>query len=177
MGKTVFIFPGQGSQFPGMGRELYNSFPQVRGLYDNASALSGLDLKKLSFEGPLEELNNDLPAQLCVYVCNEAWRLWVAGGGLRAGSGHRIQSGFLFRARRLRRRIFRGRLKACNGRRHARPETKQKKSRHDGCRNRPVRGGGGGCLQRSRRGVRRRLDIQCQRGETDTGFRACGCGK
>ncbi len=81
MGKTVFIFPGQGSQFPGMGRELYNSFPQVRDLYDSASALSGLDLKKLSFEGPLEELNNDLPAQLSVYVCNEAWRLWVTNEG------------------------------------------------------------------------------------------------
>jgi [acyl-carrier-protein] S-malonyltransferase len=82
LGKTVFIFPGQGSQFIGMGRELYDNFPEVRDLYDSACSLTGFDLKKLSFEGPKEELDKDLPAQLCVYVCNEAWRLWAVSEGL-----------------------------------------------------------------------------------------------
>jgi [acyl-carrier-protein] S-malonyltransferase len=82
LGRTVFIFPGQGSQFVGMGRELYDNFPEVRDLYDSACSLCGFDLKKLSFEGPAEQLNSDLPAQLCVYVCNEAWRLWAASEGL-----------------------------------------------------------------------------------------------
>jgi [acyl-carrier-protein] S-malonyltransferase len=81
VGKTVFIFPGQGSQFQSMGRELYDNFSEVRRLYDSASALSGFDLKKLSFDGPKEDLDKDLPAQLSVYVCNEAWRLWAVAEG------------------------------------------------------------------------------------------------
>ena len=50
MGKLVVMFPGQGSQYIGMGREFYDSMPVCREVYDLASEASGLDLAKLCFE-------------------------------------------------------------------------------------------------------------------------------
>lgn len=50
MGKLVVMFPGQGSQYIGMGREFYDSMPVCREVYDLASEASGLDIAKLCFE-------------------------------------------------------------------------------------------------------------------------------
>ena len=50
MGKTAFIFPGQGAQYVGMGRDFYETFPVCRGVIDKASEISGLDLKEICFE-------------------------------------------------------------------------------------------------------------------------------
>lgn len=50
MGKLVFMFPGQGSQYVGMGKEFYETIPACKEVYDLASEASGLDVPKLCFE-------------------------------------------------------------------------------------------------------------------------------
>ena len=50
MGKTAFIFPGQGSQYVGMGKDFYEKFPAARDIFDKASEASGLDVAALCFE-------------------------------------------------------------------------------------------------------------------------------
>ncbi len=79
--KILFVFPGQGSQYRGMGSDLINEFPVVRDLYTRASAVLGYDLTELSFRDPNEQLNLTRftqPALLTHEVaCLEAFRSLV----------------------------------------------------------------------------------------------------
>ena len=73
--KTAFIFPGQGSQYPGMGRELAQNFAVARKVFDAADAALGFAISKLCFEGPAAELQltaNTQPAILTVSVAAAA---------------------------------------------------------------------------------------------------------
>jgi len=74
--KTAFLFPGQGSQYVGMGKALAEEFPSVRALFDRASSLIGEDLAKLCFEGPEEELRQTRNTQPALFVKSyAAWSL------------------------------------------------------------------------------------------------------
>jgi [acyl-carrier-protein] S-malonyltransferase len=67
MGNTAFIFPGQGSQHIGMGKDLFEKFEDARPIFEEASEAAGIDIARLCFEGPEEELNkteNTQPAIL-----------------------------------------------------------------------------------------------------------------
>ncbi len=50
MGKTVFMFPGQGAQYVGMGKDFYEQIPASKKIYDKAEDITGMDLKALCFE-------------------------------------------------------------------------------------------------------------------------------
>src|SRR5580704_6089704 len=71
MSKLAFLFPGQASQYPGMGRDLAENFPEARAIFEEADAALGLAISKLCFEGPEEALKlteNTQPAILTVSV-------------------------------------------------------------------------------------------------------------
>lgn len=69
--KVAFIFSGQGSQYIGMGKELYDNIPECKKIYDKANEVLGFDLKGLIFNGDKEELNiteNTQPAILTTSI-------------------------------------------------------------------------------------------------------------
>jgi [acyl-carrier-protein] S-malonyltransferase len=66
--KTALLFPGQGIQRVGMGKDLYEEFEVARKLYDEADKLLGFSLKEISFEGPEEVLTNSENAQVAVLL-------------------------------------------------------------------------------------------------------------
>ena len=71
MTKSAFLFPGQGSQSVGMGRDFYENFPAARAIFDEADEALGFSLSKLIFEGPEEQLKlteHTQPAILTVSV-------------------------------------------------------------------------------------------------------------
>src|SRR5229473_6427201 len=71
MEKIAFLFPGQGSQFAGMGKALADAYPSARQVFEEADQALGFALSKLCFEGPEEDLKltqNTQPALLAVSI-------------------------------------------------------------------------------------------------------------
>ena len=64
--KRAFLFPGQGAQTVGMGKDLYDEYEEVRNIYDRVKEISGIDVKKICFEGPEEELNKTENTQIAI---------------------------------------------------------------------------------------------------------------
>lgn len=72
MSKTAFLFPGQGAQHAGMGKQLAAEFPAARELFDRSYDVLGFDLAQLCHEGPQEELDKTNISQPALYVSSFA---------------------------------------------------------------------------------------------------------
>lgn len=70
--KIAFVFPGQGSQEVEMGRELAETYPVARELFDQADNILGFSLSRLCFEGPEEGLNDTLNTQVAIFTTSIA---------------------------------------------------------------------------------------------------------
>jgi len=95
--KVAYVFPGQGSQWVGMGRDLYQNFDSAKAIFDEADEALGFSLSKLCFDGPEDELLQTINAQPAIvtvsFACLEATRSVGAGNGLPPASfvaGHSL---------------------------------------------------------------------------------------
>ncbi|MEA3339285.1 MAG: ACP S-malonyltransferase [Chloroflexota bacterium] len=70
--KCAYLFPGQGSQYVGMGRELYDASPAARAVFEQADVILGASLSRLCFEGPAERLNDTSNTQPAIFVASVA---------------------------------------------------------------------------------------------------------
>ena len=70
--KIGFIFPGQGAQSVGMGKDLYEAYDEVKQVYEKVSEISGVDIAKITFEGPEAELFQTKHTQLAILTMSIA---------------------------------------------------------------------------------------------------------
>jgi len=89
----ILLFPGQGSQKPGMGKDLADAFPAARAVFDEADRSLGIPLSKLCFEGPDDQLTSTQNAQPALLAHGAAaWALIRerAAPHVRAAAGHSL---------------------------------------------------------------------------------------
>jgi [acyl-carrier-protein] S-malonyltransferase len=91
--KASFVFPGQGSQFVGMGRELYISSPAARAVFDRADEVLGFPLSDVCFTGPEEHLNDTQYAQPAILTVSIAYL--AAFNEWMLESGQQIEPAFV----------------------------------------------------------------------------------
>jgi [acyl-carrier-protein] S-malonyltransferase len=92
MGKTAFIFPGQGSQTVGMGREVYNDYPEAKTIFDLADRILDGKITEYCFNGPEELLKDTRNAQPALLTTSAALTAVLTANGIRPDfvAGHSL---------------------------------------------------------------------------------------
>lgn len=70
--RLAFVFPGQGSQYVGIGRDLYETYPEAQAAFDESDEILGFDLSRLCFEGPKGELDDTINTQPAIFTMSIA---------------------------------------------------------------------------------------------------------
>ncbi|MFC1892665.1 ACP S-malonyltransferase [Chloroflexota bacterium] len=83
--KVAYVFPGQGAQWVGMGRDLYDGFPAAKAVFEQADEALGFSLSRLCFKGPEEELRQTVNAQPAIVTVSFACLRAVDGVADNAG--------------------------------------------------------------------------------------------
>lgn len=89
--KIGFLFPGQGAQSLGMGKDLYEKYDEVKNIYDKVKQITGIDISKISFEGSEEELNKTQNTQLAILTMSLAILEIVKKKGIKADATCRFK--------------------------------------------------------------------------------------
>lgn len=88
--KTALIFPGQGSQYVGMGKDLYENNAQVKALFERADDILGFPISKICFEGPEEELKQTKNTQPAIFLHSMALLQVMKNGQPLMTAGHSL---------------------------------------------------------------------------------------
>ncbi len=88
----IFMFSGQGSQYVGMGKELYENYDAAKKVLDEADQILDFDLKDMIFNGPEEDLNNTKNTQPAIYTVSAMVKAVLNENGLQASAaaGHSL---------------------------------------------------------------------------------------
>ncbi len=86
----AFVFPGQGSQYCGMGRDLYERFPEAKALMDKADSILGYSITNIMFNGSEEELKQTRYTQLAIFLHSYAVASLLGREGVEMAAGHSL---------------------------------------------------------------------------------------
>ncbi|HHY11957.1 MAG TPA: ACP S-malonyltransferase [Firmicutes bacterium] len=85
LARVAWVFPGQGSQFPGMGKQLYDSYPVAREIFERADRVMGFKFSRVIFQGAADELTLTCNAQPAILIVSVACAMVLKSYGFRPG--------------------------------------------------------------------------------------------